>query len=152
MIQRRGGRAQSVRPPCTIYAEWMHHFSGGCAPQGAVSPHPWGGIFINDQLVLTRASWLPFICSVDCVFGGVGVGRYQPFFVGSNKPFFVGNIRTNQDDISCQQPRLAKVILAGQPTAQRPSLYLNNNALTSLDYRGQQVSLQRSGLHLPLSY
>ena len=47
MIQRRGGRAQSVRPPCTIYAEWMHHFSGGCAPQGAVSPHPWGGVFTN---------------------------------------------------------------------------------------------------------
>ena len=49
MIQRRGGRAQSVRPPCTIYAEWMHHFSGGCAPQGAVSPHPWGGIFKNEE-------------------------------------------------------------------------------------------------------
>ena len=56
MIQRRGGRAQSVRPPCTIYAEWMHHFSGGCAPQGAVSPHPWGGIFIYEDYALGEIS------------------------------------------------------------------------------------------------
>lgn len=58
----------------------------------------------------------------------VGIEGFQPFFVGSK--------RINQDGLSCQQPRLAKVILVDQSSAQWPLLCQSVQKLYLAFFRG----------------